>query len=196
MSDLDPPPTQAPLTPRTLTAAEEALRFNEALQTASAGAPQPTTPATSRRSSNYAAAAAAAAQHPGLSWAAPYPASLRPHESTDSGASEASSADAAAAAGLLAAPANPGVLSRGTTQAVLRAMASPDFVPERARAKRGGRAAEGAAEERAEEAEPKEGPERRMGWSAQDRKRAMTEGLMGPVDGSGNAGYSSAGGET
>jgi len=191
MSDLDPQPANPPLTPRTLSAAEEALRYNEALQTASAGAPQPTTPSPSRRTSNYAAAA----HHSGLSWGAPYPASFRAHESTDSAASEAPSDDAAFA------PPDPGCLSRGTTQAVLRVMASPDFVAGRARAKRLGREDERGAEGHAEHADGEDAPkklgvERQMSWSVQDRKRAMAEGLMGPVDESGNAGYSSAGGET
>ena len=200
MSNLAPPPTDPPLTPNTLTAAEEALRFNEALQTASAGAPQPTTPAVSRRTSNYAAAAA----HSGLNAGAPYPASFRARSSTDSGTSTAHDDDADDDAA--AAPAfeafEPGKLSRGTTQAVLEKMASHEFVAGGTLARRLGRAAERPAAEGGPEradgvprAGAKPGFDRQVSWSAEDRKRAMTQGLMRPVGENESAGYSSAGGE-
>lgn len=195
MSDLVPPPTDGPLTPNTLTAAEEALKYNEALQTSSAGRPQPTTPTgPSRQSSNYAAAAL----HSGFNPSAPYPASLRAGESTDSAASEEHEDVAAAFAAAL----EPGKLSRGTTQAVLAKMESPEFGS--ALGKRMGREGERRTRlvpvksNESAEAErgggKKPGLDRQQSWSQEDAKRAMTERLMGPVDD--GEGYSSAGGAT
>lgn len=103
--------TTIPLTPSALSEVEAALTYNETLQTSSAGRPQPTTPQR-LPSNNYICAALNMGANPG----APYPPSLQAQGSIDSTESVGHEDD------VVARP-----LSRGTTQAVLEKMASPEF---------------------------------------------------------------------
>ena len=179
-----------PLTPFTLSEAEAALACNEALQTSSAGRPQPATP-QHLPSTNYVCAALHQGANPGT----PHPPSFRPQESTDSGAWVGHEHDAGVPP-----------LSRGTTRVVLEKMASPEFGSElMKRMSREGERRTSLIPVRSGESEGdpadgsghdgekgvKPGFNRQQSWSQEDVKRVMMERLMEPVD-EGGGGYSSA----
>jgi len=181
-----------PLTPTALSEAEAALIYNEALQTSSAGRPQPTTPQR-LPSNNYICAAS----NLGIRPSAPHPPSLQAQESIESATSVGHEDDAAVPP-----------LSRGTTRIVLEKMASPDFGSELGkRFRREGQritssnpiksTEENVTADDGDDDEKVVKPtfNRQQSWSQQDMKRVMTERLMGPV-GEEDGGYSSAGGGT
>ena len=151
-------PTEPGLTPNTRSEAEAALSYNASRQTASAAAPQATTPTGenarpplhTRNSSNYATAASQA----NLSFEPPYPT-----EST--------------------AEAVRGNLSRGTTQAVLERITSPTSPPpaETLLSKRQSREGERRTSQiAADGGRPK--AYQRQSYNQQDLKRVMSEKLM------------------
>jgi hypothetical protein len=151
-----PSPSEPLLTPNTRSEAEAALTFNATVQTASAAAPQATTPPArpplhTRNSSNYATAASYA----NLSFEPPYPT-----EDT--------------------AEAVRGNLSRGTTQAVLERITSPTSVSpeETLLSKRASREGERRTSKVAADGGRPEAYQRQS-YSAQDLKRVMSEKLMG-----------------
>lgn len=156
-------PTEPDLTPNTRTEAEAAPSYNDLLQTASAAAPQATTPTTptteqkrptlhTRTSSNYATAASSA----NLSFEPPYP--------TDA-----------------TAEAVRGNLSRGTTQAVLEKMQSPTSpsAEETLLSKRASREGERRASKVAADGEGQRPlAYQRQSYNQEDLKRVLSEKLM------------------